>query len=189
MATVNLGPDGTVESTGFTIQNSASVEAALGDTSDISGVYATSQNKYCILTLGDFGESHSSITSIRWYLRGAYTITRGGDTDIQVRIGNSSHTSSSSGTSYWDETFTLTFNAGYAPQDYYGTARTTSDGSSAWTDSDLDGLRLDINTTPEDPDVPGGPTQRANFYKAYIEVTYETATAVTDNAIFFGTNF
>ena len=59
-----------------------------------------------------------------------------------------------------------------------GTARTTSDGSTAWTYSDLEGLELECikNATIE-------------VYLSYLalEVTY-TATSA-DNATFFGANF
>ena len=59
-----------------------------------------------------------------------------------------------------------------------GTARTTSDGSTAWTYSDLEGLELECikNATIE-------------VYLSYLalEVTYTEA--VTDNSIFFGANF
>ena len=60
-----------------------------------------------------------------------------------------------------------------------GTARTTSDGSSAWTYSNLEDLEMlcTKNATIE-------------VYLSYLalEVTY-TGAAVTDNSIFFGCNF
>ena len=59
-----------------------------------------------------------------------------------------------------------------------GTARTTSDGSNAWTYSDLEDLEMECikNATIE-------------VYLSYLalEVTYTEA--VTDNSIFFGANF
>ena len=188
MATINLTPDADIESNGWTLSSGSDVHPLLADSDDTTGAYATAVDKYCIVTLSDLGAlitASATIDSIRWYLRGSYTIVRSGDTDLQVRIGDGTLTSSG-GTSYFDETFTLTFNAGYAPQDYYGTARTTSDGSTPWTTAQVNAFRLDINTTPEAPDVPGGNVQRANIWKAYIEVTY---TLPTDDAIFFGTNF
>ena len=59
-----------------------------------------------------------------------------------------------------------------------GTARTTSDGSNAWTYSDLEDLEMKCtkNATVE-------------VYLSYLalEVTYTEA--ITDNSVFFGANF
>ena len=59
-----------------------------------------------------------------------------------------------------------------------GTARTTSDGSSAWTYSDLEALQMMCTKSGT-----------VEVYLSYLalEVTYTEA--VTDNAVFFGTNF
>ena len=141
-------------------------------------------SNYCVVSLDNY-TAGGTVDSIRWYVRGAYQNTRSGDTDLQVTLGTGSHAPvSGSADAYFSETFTLTFNAGYAPQDYYGTARTT-DGSSAWDATSLDALRLDINTSPEDP----AAISRAYIYKAYVEVTYTAAAVSADNATFFGANF
>ena len=60
-----------------------------------------------------------------------------------------------------------------------GTARTTSDGSSAWTYSDLEALQMMCTKSGT-----------VEVYLSYLalEVTYTEAVA-EDNAIFFGTNF
>ena len=60
-----------------------------------------------------------------------------------------------------------------------GTARTTSDGSSAWTYSDLEDLEMKCVKSAT-----------IEVYLSYLalEVTY-TEAVVTDNAVFFGTNF
>ena len=60
-----------------------------------------------------------------------------------------------------------------------GTARTTSDGSSAWTYSDLEDLEMKCTKAIT-----------VEVYLSYLalEVTYTEAVAA-DNAIFFGTNF
>ena len=60
-----------------------------------------------------------------------------------------------------------------------GIARTTSDGSSAWTYSDLENLEMKCTKS-----------STVEVYLSYLalEVTY-TEVAVTDNSIFFGTNF
>ena len=59
-----------------------------------------------------------------------------------------------------------------------GTARTTSDGSNAWTYSDLEDLEMKCTK--------GGTVEVYLSYLA-LEVTYTEAAA--DNAVFFGTNF
>ena len=105
----------------------------------------------------------NTITSVRHYISGYVMDTRGDDTDVQVKLQNSS------GTDLYSENHNLQFNS-YIAQDHYGTARTTSDGSSSWTESDINGLRLNINTSPEDP--PNSCS--AAVVKAYIEVTYNS---------------
>ena len=188
MATVNLHPSSTVSSNQqWTIQGGGTAHANLADTSDSTGVTEDDQNRYCVVELDDY-TAGGTVDSIRWYVRGAYVNTRSGNTDLQVVLGTGSHAPvSGSADAYFSETFTLTFNAGYTPQDYYGTAR-ADDGSSAWDATSLNALRLDINTTPEAPDVPGGVIQQARIWKAYVEVTY-TAAVAADNATFFGANF
>ena len=59
-----------------------------------------------------------------------------------------------------------------------GTARTTSDGSSAWTYSDLEDLEMKCTKTAI-----------VELYLSYLalEVTYTEAAA--DNSVFFGANF
>ena len=178
MATVNLTPDVTVSNdwTAFTTSGTGTAHENLADSDDNSGVRTQDQNDECIVTLTNYSAG-GTINSIRHYIRGFKFNTRGGDTEVQVIIENSS------GTALYSENHQLLFNS-YVPQDFYGTARTTSDGSSAWTDGDLDGLRLNINTSPEDPDG----ISYAQVVKAYVEVTY-TLPTVADNAVFFGTNF
>ena len=179
MATVNLTPDVTVSNdwTAFTTSGTGTAHENLADSDDNSGVRTQDQNDECIVTLTNYSAG-GTINSIRHYIRGFKFNTRGGDTEVQVIIENSS------GTALYSENHQLLFNS-YVPQDFNGTARTTSDGSSAWTDGNLDGLRLNINTSPEDP----AGVSYANVVKAYIEVTYTAAVAAADNAIFFGTNF
>ena len=175
MATVNLTPDVTVSNdwTAFTTSGTGTAHENLADSDDNSGVRTQDQNDECIVTLTNYSAG-GTINSIRHYIRGFKFNTRGGDTEVEVEI-------ILGGATLYAENHNLLFNS-YVAQDFYGTARTTSDGSSAWTDGNLDGLRLNINTSPEDP----AGVSYANVVKAYIEVTY---TAAADNAIFFGTNF
>tara|TARA_Y100000004_G_scaffold80369_1_gene90306 strand:- start:607 stop:1188 length:582 start_codon:yes stop_codon:yes gene_type:complete len=162
MPTVNLNPDGTL-SNNWTTLSGSTAHGALADSNTGSYIRTPDQNDSCVLTLDDYSAG-GTINSIRFGVSGYTFLTRGGDTDIRVRIMNSS------GTSLYDENVTLNFN-GYVAQDHYGTARTTSDGSSAWTDSDLDGLRLAVDTTPEDPPA----VSQATVVKAWVEVTYTAA--------------
>ena len=192
MATVKLNPNGIVTGNQQWDLNGggggATADGNLSDFLDNTGVKQTGQSRFCVLVLDNY-TAGGTVDSIRWYVRGSYTVTRSGDTDIQVVLGTGSHAPvTGSADAYYSETFTLTFNAGYAPQDYYGTARTT-DGSSAWDATSLNDLRLDINTTPENPNPAGGPNEQANIWKAYVEVTYTPAVTVTNNATFFGANF
>ena len=186
MATVNLNPNAGVYNS-WTVVGGGDYWTELADTDDTNGIRHAGQNRICIVDLDDYS-SGGTIDSVRFYIRGVLWNTRSGDTDVQVRIGKQDHTNTNTST-YYDETVTLTFNAGYAMADYYGTARTTYDGSNPWHDTtgdgSLDRIRLDINTIPEDP--PGG--SRAWITKAYLEVTYTTIVEAPDNATFFGTNF
>ena len=169
MATVNLNPNSTV-SNNWNVQISGGVGTAssvLADSLDNTSIRTALQFRESIVELQNFSTavpSYTSITSIRFLVRGVLFNTRSGNTDIQVKLENSS------GTDLYSETVTLNFTNFYAPEDHYGTVRTTSNGSDAWTATDLDGLRLSINTNPEDP--PG--LSQAQVSKAYVEVTYGT---------------
>ena len=162
MATVNLNPDGTV-SNNWDVSAGDTAHDALRTSGSATYIRTTDQSKTCIVTLDDYS-SGGTITSIRYCVSGFMFNARSGDTDIQVILENSS------GSALFTETETLNFNS-YVAEDHYGTARTTSDGSTAWNDSDLDGLRLNINTSPEDPPSPS----YATVIKAWVEVTYTAA--------------
>ena len=164
MATVNLHPSSTVSNDWTIVGGSGTVHENLADSSDTSLIRTQDQNDVAIVELDDYS-SAGTIDSIRFYVRGVLYNTRSGNTDIQVILTNAL------GSTYYAETITLNFTGGYVPEDHYGTARTTSDGSDAWEDSDLDGLRLNINTSPENP--PN--VSKANVTEAYVEVTYTVA--------------
>jgi len=183
MPTVNLLPSSDLSGNqNFDLVGGSAAYSNLAGGTDARGVQASLQNKYCVVELDDYTVG-AEVESIRWYVRGAYRIVRSGDTDVQVVLGTGSHAPvTGSASAYYSETFTLTFNGGYAPQDYYGTARTT-DGSSAWDATSLNALRLDVNTSPADPPA----ISQIMMAKCYVEVTYTAA--VTDNATFFGANF
>ena len=175
MATVNLDPNATV-SNNWSLLGGGGGATAHGNLSDGTGtgITTSSAGASCIVALGDYS-SGTPINSIRHYIKGFKYNTRSGDYEVRVNILNASLTI------LYSEFHQLLFN-GYVAKDFYGTARTTSDGSSAWTDGDLDGLLLKIEAY-ENPATAGG---HPLIEESYIEVNYG---AVADNAIFFGTNF
>ena len=167
MATVNLDPTSTLNNNWtISLGGSGTVHQNLADTSDTSYIYTDGQDKTARVELVNSVEYlNKSIDSVRFYIRGVYSNTRSGNVDIQVILEDSSNTA------LYSETITLNFTAGYAPEDHYGTARTTTDGSTAWTDEKLDDLRLEINTDPEDP----SGISEVTITRAHVEVTYTPA--------------
>jgi len=179
MATVNLHPSATVGviNPWTIVGGSGTVHENLADSDDSSLIRTNAINKDAFMELDDY-TAGGTVDSIRWYIRGVMYNTRSGDVDIQVILTNAS------GVTHYAETARLNFTAGYAPEDHYGTARATPVGSSnPWSAAHLNELRLNINTSIEDPPA----VSFAQVVKAYVEVTY-TAEA-EDNAVFFGTNF
>ena len=163
MPTVNLNPSSTVSNDWPIVKPTGNAHGALSDSYKTTYIRTPDQNDTCTVELDDYS-SGGTINSIRFCVSGFVFNTRSANTEIQVRLLNSSSST------LYSENVTLNFN-GYVAQDHYGTARTTSDGSSAWTDSDLDGLRLSINTAPEDPPA----SSQATVVKAWVEVTYTAA--------------
>ena len=186
MAIANLSPYSGVYLDWSEVTGGGDYWTELRDTDDATGIRNSTQGRTCIVTLDDTTFTDETIDSIRWYVRGVLFNTRGGDSEIQVRIAKGGHTETNVAVYNYDETVNIAFNAGYAKLDYYGTARTTSDGGTTpWNYANLDGMRLDINTSPENP--PG--VSRVWIVKAAIEVTFTLGAAVTHNATFFGANF
>jgi ethanolamine utilization protein EutA (predicted chaperonin) len=141
---------------------SGTPHGVLSDGSPNTSIQTHSQNLTCIVELDDY-TAGGTISNIRFVVKGFLFNTRSGDTDIQVIITNSSNDA------LYTETVTLNFNS-YIEQTHTGTERTTSDGSTAWSDSDLDGLRLVIYTSADPPGA-----SAAAVTEAYIIVTYEAA--------------
>ena len=163
MATVNLNPSSTVSNEWVINGGDGTVHGVLSDTDDTTSIRDNAQNQTAIVQLDDFTVG-GTITSIRHYIRGFKHNARSGDVEVQVIIENSS------GTALYSENHQLLFNS-YVAQDFYGTVRTGPPAASTWSTVALNGLRLNINTSPEDP--PG--FSFANVVKAYIEVTYTPA--------------
>ena len=178
MATVNLYPNGVGINT-FTLSTGSDVAALVQDDSlgsvaaDSNYLSATASGKLCYLTLDDFTEDHSSIDGVQLVLRagnGARSQTYDIETQLLPTIG---------GAYYTESTGTENSNRFYLTHTF--TNRTTTDGSTAWNNTLIDGLRVFVKLDA----ISGG---TFNFTQAYVIVTY-TEPLVTDNAIFFGTNF
>ena len=120
----------------------------------------TANNANLILNLDDFdyaGLGASSITSVQVILVGNYD-ARSGNWAASTSILNASDTS------YYNQL--LSVPAGRTASTISGAVRTTSDGSTAWTDSDLDGMKLGVTSLDC--------TDKGQMVQFYIKVIYET---------------
>ena len=180
MPTVNLLPDGDV-SNNWTLSAGSDVYALIDDdhsgfiTADSSLVSTTASGKEFYVTLQDFTESHSAINSVTAVVRAGNNV-RGQSFRLTASLTNSSFPI----TLYYGELSSLQgASAAYRTITY--TARTTYDGSNAWTNALVNALRLKVEST-----VHSGGTLRCTY--CYLIVDY-TEPVATDNSIFFGTNF
>ena len=180
MATVNLLPNADV-SNDWTLSTGSDVYALIDDdyTSPLSGdssyLSATVAGKYCVIELEDFTESHSSIDGVQLVVR-AGNNGRGRTFEIKTKLEDNS----TPAVLYYDEdSGTQSASAGYRTITF--TNRTTSNGSDAWTNAQLNNLRLFVELEAHS----GGTSY---FTYCYVIVTYTEAVA-TDNAVFFGCNF
>ena len=177
MATVNLLPNADV-SNDWTLSTGSDVYALLDD--DHTGTVATDSNylsstsagSTCMVDLQDFSESHSAINSITLVTQ-AGNNGRGASYVLETRL------TSTRGDYYTESSGIQTAHRNYKTQTY--TARTTHDGSNAWTNALLNSLRVRV-----DLDAHSGGTTR--FTYCYVTVDYDLPVA-TDNSVFFGTNF
>ena len=154
MAIAYLNPVAAVINTNW--DSSTVSELDQGETSNTWQTTANGAN--LIVTLDDFDNTGvSSIDSIQLILVGNYDARSGSwiaNTDI----------TDASGTSYYAEN--LTVPAGRTSSTLSGTVRTTSDGSAAWTDSNLDDLRIKVLSL--------NCTDKGQLIQFYIKVTYST---------------
>ena len=177
MATVNLYPNGT-DANDFTLSTGSDAHTLVRDDAstpagDGNCLTATASGKYCLLNLDDFTEDHSSIDGVQIVLRagnGARTQTYDIETQLLPALG---------GAYYTESTGTETSHRYYKTHTF--TNRTTTDGSTAWNNTLINGLRVYVKLDA----ISAG---TFNFTQAYVIVTY-TEPLVTDNAVFFGTNF
>ena len=99
---------------------------------------STNNGATLVVTLDDFdyaGLGVSSINSVQIVVVGRYA-GRSGSWAARTKITDSS------GTLYYQEDILIPAGRGMSTET--GTARTTSDGSTAWTDSDLDGMKIEV---------------------------------------------
>ena len=154
MAIRYLNPVAAVTNTNW--DSSTVSELDQGETSNTWQTTANGAN--LIVTLDDFDNTGvSCIDSIQLILVGNYDARSGSwiaNTDI----------TDASGTSYYAEN--LTVPAGRTSSTLSGTVRTTSDGSAAWTDSNLDDLRIKVLSL--------NCTDKGQLNQFYINVTYST---------------
>ena len=165
MATINLLPSNTVSNNWSLDASSTDADNALSDSNNNTYITTQVQSRECIVALDNLPANAISVSSVRHYISGFVFNTRGGTTEVQVKLQNTS------GTDLWSENHTLNFNS-YNPEDHYGTARTTQANTSAspWSIANVNDLRLNINTSPEDPPL----LSQARIVKAFVEVTYTT---------------
>ena len=179
MAIATLLPTGDV-SNDWTLSTGSDVYALLDDnfgnvnplSGDSSYLSSTSAGSSCIVSFADFTEAHSSINSVT-AITMAGNNGRGRTFELETRI------ISDGSTLYTESSGTQTASATYKTQVF--TTRTTTDGSTAWDNDDVDALQMRIELSAHS----GGTTQ---FTYCYYKIDYNLPVA-TANAVFFGTNF
>ena len=130
------------------------------DASDSNLLGCSTTGQSFIVSFGNLTSTIGSINSIVFGVQGLVEILRGVDAVCSFTILDSSdsvlYTAETKG--FNDTTF-LTAQE--------GTTRTTSDGSTAWTESDVNGLRMQVKFNSI---TPGGGSFKLNFLK--IDVDY-----------------
>ena len=178
MATVNLLPNADI-SNNFTISTGSDAYAVMDDdhtgsiASDSSFLSATAVNKKFSLGFQDFSESASSIDGVQAVVK-AGNNGRGASFTAGMTIEDGSGT-------LWAEESTGSLAASLGYRTVTFTNRTTSNGSDAWEESDINDLRVAMRLNAN-----SAGTFRYTY--CYVIVTYTEAVA-TDNSILFGTNF
>ena len=163
MAIRYLNPSGIITNNNW--DSSTLADLAQGETANTW--QTTANDADLIVTLIDFDSAGvASITSVQLIIYGNYD-ARSGAWTARTYITNAS------ATEYYNEA--LAIPAGRTPSTVTGTVRTTSDGSTAWTDSNLDGMKLEVTS----PDC----TTLGQLIQFYIKVVYTTGYGNTVNGI------
>ena len=180
MATVKLYPDATdgSPSAGDWAASSGLRHDAI-DGDDLDRISEGTNSTTITFTVDNFDDSSvDTITSVQHSIH-AYTSGRAPNTtSIKVEMLDGDD----SDTSLYEDTHIVTVNGG-DPAEYDGTARTTWDGSDAWTDTKLDALKMKITLVSNDEDGNGFAFD-GNITWAYFTVTYtEIAAAVIPKSL------
>ena len=110
--------------------------------SNITTCAGSQLNKFIIVSFGNLTSDIGSINSITFSVAGNVSVVRGESAVVAFDLLNSSDSSYSlSENKTFDDTTFSTLQA--------GTTRTTSDGSTAWTESDVNGLRMKVTWATE----------------------------------------
>ena len=181
MATVNLLPNEDVYNTwtkpGFANTYSYMAVDHSGNisTDGAGSLRATATGKVFTLGFENFTEDFSTIDSVQAVVRSGNN-GRGASFEIEMTMVDYG-----SGSAFWsaEGSGSQAGTIDYRTQTF--TSRTTSDGSSAWTNTNINNLRMSVELTAH-----SGGTTRATY--CYFIVTY-TEPVAGDNAIFFGCNF
>ena len=156
MATVVLNPSSIVVAAGWNSGGSTASELDKDETSNewIGNGNATAKMTFELDNFDNTGVA--SIDQVQTTFVAFLGNARGGTITATTRILNGASV-------LYDEDITVTINGGnYAT--YNGTARTTSDGSTAWSDTVIDALRLEVLFA-----TPPGNTY---LQQAYVTVTF-----------------
>ena len=100
--------------------------------SNITTCAGSQLNKFIIVSFGNLTSDIGSINSITFSVAGNVSVVRGESAVVAFDLLNSS-----------DSSYSLSENKTLQA----GTTRTTSNGSDAWTESDVNGLRMKITAT------------------------------------------
>tara|TARA_R100001594_G_scaffold102745_2_gene137497 strand:- start:2510 stop:3046 length:537 start_codon:yes stop_codon:yes gene_type:complete len=178
MANIKLYPNSTVSNNWTKSQPMSTVHGLMANdhtgniTTDSFHLRDTATGEIFELDFDNFTEDFSSIDSVQAVVK-AGNNNRGQSFAIEMTINDAL------AGAFWsaESSGTQLASAGYRTITF--TSRTTSDGSSAWTNTNINSLRMKVELTT----ISGGTTY-ATY--CYFIVTY---TPPSDNAIFFGTNF
>jgi hypothetical protein len=188
MAVVNLLPNADVSnSPAWTLSTGSDIWALLdddateepnNDTNQITTTSAGFPSKSCTIQFTAFDDTGvDSIDSVQAVIK-AVVYARSRTYNIGMYIGNNG-----TGAASWAIEDTGTQNSFHNWRTHSFTPRTTStSGGNAWETEDVDNITMRITAAAL-----SGDTLRVSY--AYFRVVYTEATAVADNATFFGANF
>ena len=166
-----LLPDGSSGHTYHWAVNTGTHEDALGsDDGDTSYVACSANNRQLILTYANPSVAEADIASIAdvTFVSSGRSTDRSNPALVDIAFA--------APTAGFSETASYNAHA-FSYETILGTERTTSDGSNAWTYSDLENLQMKCTKNS---------TVQVRLSYLVLRISY---IAAVDNAIFFGTNF